>query len=127
MQGVFSDAVYTDTEATQAVWTLASAGFVLLGIVGHTLFESGASRPKNSQFILIKNIVVMAMAAVGWYVCGYGIAYGDPQQFAGSNSWLYASAGFEKVKQDHYVTWIFDYSQLALCAVLFTGPLAERT
>jgi len=61
-----------------------------------------------------------------WYLCGYGMAYGDVQDVAGSNPWLYASAGFEKVPKDNYLNWVFDYANLAVCAVIFSGPLAER-
>lgn len=48
MKGVFSDYIYNTDEAISTVWILVSTGMIFLIIVGHTLFESGVLRKKNS-------------------------------------------------------------------------------
>ncbi len=48
MKGIFSAAVYSTDDAISASFSLASVGFVFLISVGHTLFESGVMRKKNS-------------------------------------------------------------------------------
>lgn len=77
MKGVFSDYIYSTEEGISAVWILLCTGMVFLIIVGHTLFESGVLRKKNSQFILIKNLMILCVTSLVWYLCGYGLAFGD--------------------------------------------------
>ena len=48
MKGIFSDAVYTSNNGTDAVWVLVSTAMVFLMLAGYTLYESGLLRKKNS-------------------------------------------------------------------------------
>lgn len=70
--------------------------------------------------------MILCVTALAWYLCGYGLAFGDAEEYVGTNAWLYTSVGFEKVQVDHYMRWAFEFANVALCAILFTGPLAER-
>jgi hypothetical protein len=41
MRGVFSDAVYTDSEAVSALLIIVGTVFVFLLVAAHTMIESG--------------------------------------------------------------------------------------
>lgn len=76
--------------------------------------------------MLIKNLLFICIAVLAWYLTGYGL-YNEAESYVGANSWLYASAGHEKVVDDHYLYWSFDITSMFLCPIFFSGPLAERT
>src|SRR4051794_1071070 len=97
MKGIFSSAVYSAEEAASASWVLVSTAMIFFMIVGHTLLESGLIRQKNSQFILVKNLLIVIVGVLAWWLFGFGLAYGNATQFVGTDSWFFASAGFEKV------------------------------
>ena len=46
MRGVYSDAIYTDTEAISALLVIIATVFVFLLVAAHTLIESGLIRFK---------------------------------------------------------------------------------
>ena len=58
---------------------------------------------------------------------GFGLAYGNVNKFVGGDNWYFANAGFEKMADDNYLLWVYELVYGLLCAVLFSGPLAERT
>jgi len=100
---------------------------VFLMQAGFTLVESGFVRQKNSQFILIKNVLISCLACILWWFSGYGLAFGDVERFMGHDGWYFGSTGFERMRQDNYLRWVFEFSYLAACVTIFTGPLAERS
>jgi Amt family ammonium transporter len=77
MKGVYSEAIYSQEEGTTAVFVLLSTAMILLMQVGFTLFECGAVRHKNSQYILVKNLFITCIVVVVWWLFGYGLSYGD--------------------------------------------------
>ena len=127
MKGIFSSVVYSAEEGATAVWVLVSTAMVFFMIVGHTLLESGLIRQKNSQFILVKNLLIACVGILAWWLFGFGLAYGNATKFVGTDSWYFANAGFEKMAADNYLLWIYEMVYAVFCAILFTGPLSERT
>ncbi len=103
MKGIFSDVVYTPADGADAIWVLVSTAMVFLMLAGYTLYESGLLRKKNSQFIVVKNVIIACIAAVAWWLCGYGLAYADVHYFIGQDAWYFASEGFEKMAEDNYL------------------------
>jgi ammonium transporter, Amt family len=63
---------------------------------------------------------------IAWWLCGFGLAYGNPSKFIGVDGWYFASAGFEKMSTDYYLMWVYELVFALFTAVLFTGPLSER-
>lgn len=100
MKGVFSSAIYTETEAINVLWKLICTGFIFLMVVGFTLLEYGGVRRKNSKTVLAKNVLVISIAAVGWWFTGYGLSYAEVEMFMGSNVWYFSSFGFERMRED---------------------------
>ena len=52
------------------------------------MLEAGIVQPKNSTNILFKNMIDASMAAMAFWLLGYGIAYGvdDGQGFIGTST-----------------------------------------
>jgi Amt family ammonium transporter len=97
------------------VWILSSAGFIFLMQAGFTLVEAGAVTKKNRSAMLIKNLYNVIIAAVGFWLCGYGLAFASPEFFVGSQKGMFASYGFEGIQKDNYLHWII---QFAYCTVV---------
>lgn len=76
---------------------------ILLMTVGLTMIEYGGMRRKNSKFVLIKNILILSLSSIAWWLVGYGLAYGNVTMFMGHDSWYFASMGFERMLYDSYL------------------------
>jgi Amt family ammonium transporter len=126
MKGVFSNATYSESDAITALWKLICTGFILLMVVGFTLIEYGGVRRKNSKTVLAKNILVVSVASIGWWLAGYGLSYADVEMFMGSDVWYFASLGFERMARDSYLDINLEFAYVAVAVVIFTIPLAER-
>ena len=44
---------------------------------GFTLLEAGAVRRKNALNIVMKNLIDVGVGAIGWWVLGYALAFGE--------------------------------------------------
>jgi len=98
--------------------------------VGFAMVEVGSVRQKNSQNILIKNLFVTVSGALFFWLTGYGFAFGQTGEkggFIGTNGKLFAGYGFDTEEDDHYLSWIFQFSFAATACTIVSGCLAERT
>jgi len=64
---------------------------------GFALVESGAVSRKNRSAMIIKNLYNVVVAAVAFWLSGYGLAFASPEFFVGSQKTFYASYGFESI------------------------------
>ena len=118
---------YGPKEAINAVWILSSAAMIFFMQTGYALLECGSVRQKNSSSILIKNLFDACVGALGFWLIGYGLAFGNVNGgFIGTTKYLFAASGFESVREDHYLNWIFHFSFAATSATIVSGALAER-
>ena len=74
---------------------------------GFGLLECGAIRAKNAKSILIKNVFDSVVGFLGWWLLGFGFAFGNPKEFIGHDPLYFATSGFEKIPADNYLVWIF--------------------
>ena len=63
--------------AASTVWVLIAAVLVLFMQAGFAFLEAGLTRMKNVGHIAAKNVLVLAIASIVYYVVGFGIAFGD--------------------------------------------------
>jgi Amt family ammonium transporter len=94
---------------------------------GFALLECGSVRQKNSTSILIKNLFDACVGCIGFWLVGYAFAFGDVKSFIGGSPDFFASSGFEKMPEDHYLLWIFHFAFASTSATIVSGSLAERT
>ena len=127
MEGNYTSAVYTNSQATNAVWILVSAGFIFLMQAGYALIESGAVRRKNRSAMMIKNLFNGCIAAIFFWLFGYGFGFGTPKWFVGHDNSYYASWGFEQIQADNYLTWDIQFAYCMVVVSIYQGALAERT
>lgn len=61
-------------EAVNLLWILVAGIICFLLQAGFGLLEAGAVRAKNSQNIMIKNMMDACVGAIAYYFVGYGFA-----------------------------------------------------
>lgn len=99
---------------------------------GFAMVEAGMCRQKNAVNILLKNLIVFALAASAYWLVGYSLMYGD----ALVDGWLYFKGLFfdptvtaEMVKDGELVPTVDFFFQVAFAATAATivsGLVAER-
>lgn len=94
---------------------------------GFALLESGSVREKNSTSILIKNIFNICLGSLGFWLIGYAFAFGNVKEFIGFDSRYFASNGFEEIRYDNYLRFVFYVAFALTSSTIVLGALAERT
>jgi Amt family ammonium transporter len=74
--------------ATSTVWVVVAAVLVIFMQAGFSFLEAGLTRMKNVGHIAAKNVLTFSLAAIVYYLVGFGIAFGD-----GGNG-LFGGSGF---------------------------------
>ena len=70
----------TDAElaiAASTIWVVVAAILVMFMQAGFAFLEAGLTRMKNVGHIAAKNVLTFALAALVYYLVGFGIAFGD--------------------------------------------------
>ena len=57
-------------------WTIFGGVLVFIMHAGFALLEAGTVRHKNILNILQKNIFCISIGAIGWFLLGFGLAFG---------------------------------------------------
>lgn len=123
----YSRVVYSETEATNAVWVLTCAAMVFFMQCGFALLECGSVRAKNSTSILIKNLFNICIGCLGFWLIGYAFAFGKVHTFIGFDSRFFAGNGFEDMPEDNYLQFVFYVAFSLTSSTIVLGALAERT
>jgi Amt family ammonium transporter len=123
--------------ATSTVWVVVAAVLVMFMQAGFAFLEAGLTRMKNVGHIAAKNVLVLAIASVVYYLVGFGIAFGD-----GGNG-LVGGSGFAPTVDELLAVGAAPFSwfsaipgaagylfEVVFCAVslaIVWGAMAERT
>mmetsp|Transcript_80674 Transcript_80674/g.246610 ORF Transcript_80674/g.246610 Transcript_80674/m.246610 type:complete len:440 (-) Transcript_80674:195-1514(-) len=114
-------------EAMDTIWMLLAALLVFFMHAGFSVLEAGCVRLKNTQNILVKNLLVVTVGFLCWFFVGYPFAFGvpaSPNKFAGSTN--FAMDGFMQNK-DGFRFWFFQGAFCATGGTIVSGAMAERT
>jgi len=114
-------------ESLDTIWMLLASMLVFFMHAGFSLLESGTVRFKNTQNILAKNLIVVTVGFLCWYVIGYPLAFGvvkNSNKFAGGTGFF--MQGFWANK-DALRFWFFQGAFCATGATIVSGAMAERT
>src|SRR5918998_1582775 len=75
--------------AASTVWVVVAAMLVMFMQAGFAFLEAGLTRMKNAGHIAAKNVLVLGIASLVYYLVGYGIAFGDGGNgFVGGSGFL---------------------------------------
>jgi Amt family ammonium transporter len=115
-------------EALDTIWMLLAGMLVFFMHAGFSLLESGCVREKNAQNILAKNLIVVTVGFLCWYVIGWPLAYGvtdgDPNKFMGFTQFVHANFWDAK---ELFRNWFFQGAFCATACTIVSGAMAERT
>lgn len=102
------------------VWVMLAAFLVFFMHAGFAMVESGFTRAKNSLNIIMKNFLTISIAAILFYLVGYGIMFGTSLwTFIGSDGFLLSGV-------DDIGFFVFQAMFVATCATIISGAVAER-
>jgi len=127
-------ALQTDLDGTKRdldiSWLIICGALVFFMQAGFAMLEAGIVQSKNMANILFKNMVDASIAAVCFWLVGFGFAYGTDQTgFIGSSKFatihIYNGAG--NGDSDGWEKWFFQWAFSGACATIVAGSMAERT
>mmetsp|Transcript_4674 Transcript_4674/g.13520 ORF Transcript_4674/g.13520 Transcript_4674/m.13520 type:complete len:523 (+) Transcript_4674:47-1615(+) len=120
-------------DCLDTIWMLTATMLVFFMHSGFSLLEVGSVRFKSTQYILAKNLAVVGMGFLCWFVLGYPLAYGssgDDVEVGGSSSFA-GSGGFAMEglygSSAKLRAWLWQGAFCATSATIASGAMAERT
>lgn len=116
------------------VWMMLATALVFIMHMGFATLESGLTRSKNTVNVLFKNVYVVCIGLLTYYVCGFNLMY--PGEFNG----YFGFAGFglalpengltsayaESGGYTYWTDFLFQGMFAATCATIVSGAVAER-
>jgi len=85
------DPVATLKVGLDTLWVMIAAFLVFFMNLGFGMVESGLCRVKNTVNILAKNFIVFAIASISFWIIGWGLMFGNGNDFFGLQGLLFAS------------------------------------
>jgi Amt family ammonium transporter len=137
-QGTQPDAMKV---ALDTVWVLVTAFLVFWMNAGFACLETGLCRAKNAVNILAKNFIVFAISSIAFWIVGFGIMFGNGNDFFGMNGWALTGADNSPATGDAYsgvfsaLNWtgvplfakfFFQLVFAGTAATIVSGAVAER-
>lgn len=108
---------------------LFAGAVVFLMQAGFAMLCAGSVRSKNVKNIMLKNLLDACGGALGFFFCGYAVAYGSTStktRFFGDSNFLL----LEDAKGDDigaaYIGFFFQFAFAATAATIVAGTVAER-
>jgi Amt family ammonium transporter len=112
-----------------SIWVLMSAFLVFFMHAGFALVESGFCRRKNAVMVLLKNIGVVSLASILFFVLGFGLMFGEGNAFVGLSGFAPAADASIAGAPGNLPLYVFLFFQLvfaATAATIVSGAVAER-
>jgi len=143
---------YAAGEDVDHGWTLYAGTLVFYMHAGFSLLEAGYVQRKNQQSILVKNLCALCIGAIGWFLFGFGIAFGqdsreipktepkaygggfigttmtwtDEDTLRGGKTGLKDTLAEQQYATSQHNNWWFQFTFCATAATIVSGGLAER-
>jgi ammonium transporter, Amt family len=115
------------------VWVLVAAILVIFMNAGFCMVETGFCRQKNAVNVLSKNLIVFALATVGYWFLGFSLMFGTAGA-SGFVGWgnlflagppeLYVPSFASNLTKDTF--FIFQAAFAGTAATIVSGAVAER-
>lgn len=123
------------------VWVMIAGFLVFFMNAGFCMLEAGFCREKNSVNILSKNLIVFALSTVAFWAIGFGLMFGNGNDFIGSSGFFLTGADNSPATADAYqgvfsaLNWtgiplgakfFFQLVFAGTAATIVSGAVAER-
>jgi len=120
------------TRSADTSWLVMSGAMVFFMQAGFGMLEAGAVSRKNVVNILFKNVLDGAVAAIGFWLIGYGIAFGETAGgFIGTTNFgaveIFNAGSHLSEGVDGWQFWFFQWTFAGTAATIVSGSVAERT
>lgn len=116
------DVAYLELSDAHHVWTVIAAALVFLMQGGFLLLEAGSSRTSSAINVAMKNLIDFVIAAVMFYLIGFGLMFGA------SNGWFGTSLFAPATGNAWFHTFlVFQLVFAGTAATIVSGAIAERT
>nr|WP_203427712.1 ammonium transporter [Rippkaea orientalis] len=117
-----------------AIWVLVATILVVFMNAGFAMLETGFCRQKNAVNILAKNLIVFALATIAYWVIGYSLMFGNPENpFIGGGGWFLSSKdpatyGLSPFPEGLPIplAFLFQSAFAGTAATIVSGAVAER-
>lgn len=115
------------------VWVLVAAILVIFMNAGFCMVETGFCRQKNAVNVLSKNLIVFALATVGFWFLGFSLMFGTAgtsgfvgwgNLFLAGPAELYVPSFASNLTKDTF--FIFQVAFAGTAATIVSGAVAER-
>eukprot|EP00928_Gymnodinium_smaydae_P053395 TRINITY_DN3739_c0_g1_i1.p1 TRINITY_DN3739_c0_g1~~TRINITY_DN3739_c0_g1_i1.p1 ORF type:complete len:570 (+),score=110.25 TRINITY_DN3739_c0_g1_i1:33-1712(+) len=123
----FQTKVHDYEESLDTIWILLATTLVFFMHAGFSLLEAGSVRQKNAQNILAKNLMVVSVGFICWWLTGYAFGFGaqktNPNLFSGTLGFFMDGIWSTKTLMRF---WLFQGAFCATSATIVSGAMAER-
>ncbi len=127
--------------ALDTLWVAIAAFLVFFMNAGFCMLETGFCRQKNAVNVLAKNLIVFALATVAFWAIGFGLMFGNGNDFIGLSGFFLQGADNSPATGDAYkgvfsaLNWagvplaakfLFQLVFAGTAATIVSGAVAER-
>jgi ammonium transporter, Amt family len=124
------------------IWVLVTAFLVFWMQAGFAYVEGGLTRAKNTNNIMMKNLMDFCLGTVAFWAIGFGLMFGDGNPFIGLTGWFLQGTDTSPAIGDAYtgvfsaLNWtgvplfakfMFQLVFAGTAATIVSGAMAERT
>lgn len=112
------------------VWVFLGAVLVMFMQAGFAILEAGFTRQKNSNNVLMKNLMDFSIGSLIFLVVGFGLMFGDSLSGVVGTSGFFDPTTLKLDAFDALSPTVFIFFQTVFCATAATivsGAMAERT
>ena len=117
-----SNRLNTLVEVINNVWMVIMSIMIILSQVGYFMVETGTVKTANNSDFYLKNLIVMSVSSLTFFLVGYGFASEASGGLMGQRG--FSGTAFEFAD---YSKWLYYYSLCVTMACIATGSIAERT
>ena len=127
--------------AMDTLWVAIAAFLVFFMNAGFCMLETGFCRQKNAVNVLAKNLIVFALATIAFWAIGFGLMFGDGNDFIGTSGFFLNGTDNSPATGDAYqgifssLNWtgiplnakfLFQLVFAGTAATIVSGAVAER-
>jgi Amt family ammonium transporter len=123
--------------AASTIWVILAAILVIFMQAGFAFLEAGLTRMKNVGHIAAKNVLILAIVSIVYYLVGFGMAFGDGgNQFVGGSGFVPTIDELLSIGQAPFswfsaipgaAGYLFEVAFAAVSLAIVWGAMAERT